>query len=277
MFTGFILALREGLEAALLIGIIFSILGKKGDTGSKKWVWLGTLVGVLVSAAVAIILTIIHVSLEGTAEKLFEGFSMLLAAVILTWVIFWMRQESHKQTTALTSKVESKPSGKFNLFILAFVAVVREGVELSLFLLAAGGMANPTLVLLAALGGLAIAVLLGWLWTKTTSKVTLQKFFALTNILLVIFAAGLLSRAAHEFIELGWLPALVDPLYNISQFIPSTSAFGKFLGSLFGYSSTPALAETLIYLIYLIVISIISFCAPRRATMNQKRSGFHPN
>jgi high-affinity iron transporter len=258
MLTGFILALREGLEAALLIAIVFSILTKKDENGLKKWIWLGSAAGLVASFAAAIILTLIRVSLTGTAEILFEGFSLLLAAIILTWVIFWMRGESRKQTNRLITKVESA-SNKFNLFGLAFLVVVREGVELSLFLLAAGTLANPILTLLAALGGLAAAVLLGWLWTRSTRRFSLQKFFTLTNILLVIFAAGLLSRAAHEFIEVGWLPALVEPLYDISRVIPANSALGEFLGSLVGFNPAPALAETLTYAIYLVGIIAISF------------------
>ncbi len=258
MFTGFILSLREGLEAALLIAIIFSILTKKDENGLKKWIWLGSAAGIAASLATAIVLTLIRVSLTGTAEVLFEGFSLLLAAVILTWVIFWMRGESRKQTTRLITKVESA-SNKFTLFGLAFLVVIREGIELSLFLLAAGTLANPFLTLLSALTGLAVAVLLGWLWMRSTRRVSLQKFFALTNILLVIFAAGLLSRAAHEFIEVGWLPALVEPLYDISRVIPANGALGEFLGSLVGFNPTPALTESLVYVFYLIGIITISF------------------
>lgn len=273
MFSSALLSIREGIEAALVVGIVLSVLNKSGRAKSSRWVWIGVLAALLVSVAVSLVLTAARFELEGTAEKIFEGTSLLLAAALLTWMILWMKSNSRQQSAIIQQKLSQADSQKaiwWTLFWLTFIAVVREGIELALFLLASGMNQAPWQTWAGAALGLAIAVLLGWLWFSSTRNLSIVAFFTITNILLVFFAAGLYSRAAGEFIELNWLPGLVNPIYDISKVFNSDSGIGSVLQSLFGYSSMPALTQTLIYTASLVILFLLLFLGSRNLQQRSK-------
>lgn len=278
MLTSAILSIREGVEAALVLGIILSILAKSSRRGVFRWVWLGTLAAILTSIIVSVALTAARLELEGTAEKIFEGVSLLLAAALLTWLIFWMKSNSQNQNENIQlklSRVETDLPIGWTLFWLAFIAVVREGIELALFLLAIGANQSPWQIWAGAVLGLALAAFLGWLWFRSTRNLSMRTFFSVTNILLIFFAAGLYSRAAGEFIELNWLPGVINPVYNISNILDSSKGVGSVLSSLFGYSSMPALTQTLVYLVSLAILFVLMIVGTRRkpVTSGQSMSG----
>lgn len=267
MLSSALLSIREGVEAALVAGIILSVLNKSGRSKSSAWVWWGVIAALLVSVAVSVALTLARFELEGTAEKIFEGVSLLLAAGLLTWMIFWMKANARQQSTAIHQKISlagSNQNIRWTLFWLTFVAVVREGIELALFLLASGIKQAPLQTWAGAVLGLAIAALIGLLWFSSTRNLSISTFFTVTNILLVFFAAGLFSRAAGEFIELNWLPGLATPLYDISRFFSSETGIGSIFQSLFGYTSSPALTQTLVYSASLIILFILLFIGARK-------------
>lgn len=265
MLPTFLLSLREGLEAALIIGIVLGALTKIRRDDLSSAVWLGTLSAIGVSILTAVLLTSFGMSLEETAEQIFEGITMLIAAGILTWMIFWMRKQARFLKSELEAGVNkaAASTGKRAMFWLAFVAVVREGVELALFITAAffaGDQSQVTTNIIQTLAGtilgLGTAALLGWTLFATTVRLDLRRFFQVTGILLILFAAGLVAHGIHEFNEVGWIPVVVEHIWDVNSIIDETSLGGQLLRTLFGYNGNPSLTEMIAYFAYLIVVSI---------------------
>jgi len=261
----FLLSLREGLEAALIIGIVLGALARIRRTDLAPAMWLGVLSAVAVSIVTAIVLTTLGLSLEGKAEQVFEGVTMFIAAGILTWMIFWMSKQARFLKGELESGVSKAvaTTGRRAVFWLAFVAVVREGVELAIFITAAffaGSSAqltgNVVQTLAGTILGLGTAALLGWTLFATAVRLDLRKFFQVTGILLILFAAGLVAHGVHEFNEAGIIPAIVDPIWNLNTFVNEDSLLGQLLETLFGYNGNPSLTEMIAYFSYLIIVSI---------------------
>ena len=277
MLAAMLLALREGLEAALIIGILIGALVKLQRQELKPAVWLGILAAGLVSLLVGIMLTAIGRGLEEPGEQIFEGMAMLLAAGVLTWMIFWMQGHAQGMKASLEQNVSAASLNKpyLSLFLLAFLTVIREGVELSLFLTAAMFATDAQQILLGAGLGLALAGLLGWLIYASTIQFNLRRFFRITSFLLLIFAAGLIAHGVHEFNELGWIPPIIDPIWNINHLLDEHSGVGQVLKALFGYNGNPSLTEALAYAGYLVLIALAlrtmrTSQAHPRAVMTQK-------
>ncbi len=258
MFPAFLLSLREGLEAALIIGIVLGTLRKINRPDLKAAVWLGTFIAILVSLLVGGGLTFLGFSLEGRAEEIFEGATMLLAAGILTWMIFWMNRQSQSLRLGLEKEVRQAAarSGRVAVFGVAFLAVVREGVELALFLTATVFVVSSPLTLLGALFGLGAAVFLGWLFFTAVVRLNLRLFFRTTGLLLFLFAAGLVAHGVHEFNEVGWIPPVIAPVWDINPWLDEDSWVGQILKVLFGYNGNPSLTEVAAYGIYLVIVLV---------------------
>lgn len=253
MLPAFLLSLREGLEAALIIGIVLGALRKINRPDLKPAVWLGVILAALVSLLTGGLLTALGVSLEGQAEKLFEGLTMLLAAGVLTWMIFWMNQQGRSLNSELESGVRRAAAvgaSRRVLFGLAFLAVAREGVELALFLTAAAFALESGGALPGALLGLTVSFLLGWLLFSAMLRLDLRRFFQMTSILLILFAAGLVAHGIHEFNEAGWIPPIVEQVWDVNPWLDENSTAGSILKALFGYNGNPSLTEVLAYLTY---------------------------
>jgi len=258
MLSSFLLALREGLEAALIIGIVLGTLRKMGNTRFLGSVWFGVGSAALASVAVALILNAVGTSFSGRGEEIFEGITMLLAAGVLTWMIFWMRAQASTMQVGLQANVkQATQSGEGRtLFMVAFLAVMREGIELALFLTAAAAASTQQQALMGALLGLTGAVVLGWMLFATTVRLNLQRFFQVTSVLLILFAAGLVAHGVHEFNEVGWIPAVVEHLWDVNPILSETSTLGLMLKALFGYNGNPSLTEVLAYFLYLATVML---------------------
>lgn len=256
MFSSYLLSLREGIEVALLIGITLGTLRKLERPQLVPVVWSGTISAVVISLITAIILNRIGLSLEGDAEKIFEGITMLVAAGVLTWMIFWMRRQARTLRVGLETDIRWAVlhSGKKALFIVAFVAVLREGIELALFLTSATMTSTVQQTLLGSVLGLSTAIILGWVLFVTTIKLDLRRFFDLTGILLILFAAGLVAHGIHEFNVVGWVPPIIEPVWDINFIIHENSVLGSMLKVVFGYNGNPSLSEVLAYLTYFAAI-----------------------
>lgn len=256
MLPGFVLSLREGLEAALIIGIALGVLRKLGRQNLNSMIWIGALSAMIVSILTAVGLNWIGAEFKGQGEQIFEGITMLLAAGALTWMVFWMRRQSKTMRSDVEQGVNLaiQGKGKRALFFLAFLAVVREGIELVLFLLAARLNSNPFQEFLGVALGISSAVLLGWVIFTTTRRLSLVRFFQSTNILLALFAAGLVGLGIREFNEIGWIPALIDHVWNLSRIIPDDSSLGLLLKALIGYNSNPSLSQVIAYFGYFVVL-----------------------
>jgi len=255
MLPSYILSLREGLEASLIIGIVLGALRQMQRRDLAASVWLGAGIAALVSLTTAILLIRLGLEMKDPGEAIFEAITMLLAAGILTWMIFWMSQRTRDLKNCLEAGVQrASLTGKWSLFGLAFIAVLREGVELALFLTAAVFNSNAHLTWLGALLGLGTAVLLGWLLFATTIRVDLRRFFQGTGLLLILFAAGLVAHSIHEFNELGWIPSVIEHVWNLNPILSDQSVFGQVLAALFGYNGSPSLTEALAYALYFGVV-----------------------
>jgi high-affinity iron transporter len=253
----FLLSLREGLEAALIVGIVLGALKRLGRRDQALSVWLGVGVALAASLLAAIGLDAIGAEFEGAAAQVFEGVTMLLAAGVLTWMIFWMQREGAAINQRLTADVRAatgRGRTRASLFLLAFLAVFREGIELALFLVAATFATSALQTVVGAAAGLLLAAGLGYLMFAGSIRLNLKLFFRATSLLLVVFAAGMLAYGVHELVEAAVLPALVEPLYNISPILSDQAGLGLLLKALFGYNSNPALLETLAYIAYFVVI-----------------------
>lgn len=256
MFSSFLLALREGTEAALVIGIVLGALRKIGRADCVQVVWAAVLSAVVTSVLAAIVLHAVGWSLAGPAEPIFEGGTLLVAAGLLTWMIFWMARQSRELKTGLEAGVRQAVGtpGRRGVFALAFVAVAREGVELAIFLTASAFEAGTAQTIGGSLFGLATAAVFGWLLFACASRLDLTLFFRATSALLLFFAAGLVAKGVHEFNEIGWIPAVVDPVWNTASILGEQSLLGGALKTLFGYSSHPTLTALAAYLAYFVVI-----------------------
>ncbi|MFZ1467225.1 MAG: FTR1 family protein [Anaerolineae bacterium] len=256
MLPAFLLALREGLEAALIVGIVLGVLRKLGHNREQVSVWQGAVAAIAVSLVAALLLYAVGLKMEGSAEQIFEGVTMLLAAAILTWMIFWMQTQGRRINRELETGVRQAVSGMggnkghWALFSVAFIAVLREGIETALFLTATTFTAGGQATLLGALLGLSAAAALGYILFATTRQLNVKRFFQVTSVLLILFAAGLVAHSIHEFNEVGWIPAVVEHLWDTNGLLDENSGLGLILKALFGYNGNPSLTEVLGYVVY---------------------------
>ncbi len=263
--AAFLLSLREGLEGVLIVSILLVTLRRLGRGYLARYVWLGTGVAVVVSLVLAVGLRFADAELGGRAEPIFEGVTLLLAAAMLTWMIFWMQREGSRVRVALSTgvaqavntsphAVDGPDAGRLALFAIAFLAVVREGIELALLLVAAAFNAGTTSVLIGTALGLTAAVALGVLLSAGVVRLDLKRFFGVSGVLLLVFAAGMVTLGVHELVEAAVLPGLVDPVWNLSAVLPADSVIGQLLKTLLGYDPAPSLTAVLAYAGYLVAV-----------------------
>lgn len=260
MFASFLLSLREGLEAALIIGIVLAALRKMGRSNLSSAVWQGALVAVAASVLAGLALNWLGAEFEGRAEEIYEGAAMLLAAILLTWMVIWMSRQVAGLQAELEAGVQKAFAGEANrwaLFGLALLAIGREGFELVLFLTAVQMTSNPMQTWLGAALGLVSAIALGWLFFVSTRRMNLRQFFRVTNLLLVLFAAGLVAHGVHEFNEAGVIPAGIEHVWNVNPILDEKGTVGQLLTALFGYNGNPSLTEILAYVLYLLGITVL--------------------
>jgi high-affinity iron transporter len=208
-----VVMLREGFEASLIVGIVLAFLDRTGRREGFWPVWVGAAAAIAISAGVGALLFAIGAELEGRSEALFEGATMLLAAALLTWMIFWMRRQARTIRKELEQQVEHAlaKGSAVALGLVAFVGVLREGVETAFFLFGTFEGTNVMVSAISAVVGLAAAVALGYLFYKGASRLDLRRFFTITSVLLLLFAGWLLAQGLHELEEAGLLP-VSEPL-----------------------------------------------------------------
>ena len=263
MGAAFVIALREGIEAALIVSIVLAYLKQLGRSDRSHLVWWGTGLAVALSALVGTIIFSVGAEFEGTAEGVFEGLVTLTAVGVLTWMIFWMRRQGARIKSELQQKVDTAlTAGGLALAAIAFFAVLREGVETALFLFAAaegtavegGGVAAQ---LLGAMLGLGLAVVLGVLLYRGGIRMNLRTFFKVTGVILVVVAAGLFAYSVHELQEAGWLPFLESPAFDLSATLPDDEGVGAVLRGLVGYNADPGVLEVVAWAAYLVIVGTL--------------------
>lgn len=203
-----IVMLREGFEASLVVGVILAFLNRTGHRDAFAAVWAGTAAAAAVSAAVAALLVAVGVELEGTAEAAWEAATMLVAAGLLTWMIFWMRRQARTIRRQLEAQVERAllTGSAVGLALVAFVGVLREGLETALFLVGSFEGTNRLVSSLGAAAGLCGAIALGYLFYRGSDRLDLPRFFRFTSGLLLLFAAYLLANGLHKLSATGVMP-----------------------------------------------------------------------
>jgi high-affinity iron transporter len=262
-FGGLITGLREGVEAALIVSIVLAYLARTGNARHFSRIWLGTGAAILTSIAAGVLLFVTVGDLPEPYEQVFEGGTLLLAAAVVTWMLFWMRRQSASVRGHLHAQLERVLSegGLWSLVALAFTAVIREGIETSLFLVgqvtAAGQGTGAIGVLLGALTGLGLAGVLGFAFYRGSRRLNLATFFRWTGLVLVFLAAGLLGSAIHEFAEIGLISIGAQTAFDINNVLPHESGFGQFLAAMFGYTSRPEVIRLVLQLSYLAIVLVL--------------------
>ena len=268
MLESFLITSRETLEASLVVGIVFAYLNRTNNRNYKKTVYYGIVFGILASLLAALAFTVIAGGFEGKAEAIFEGTTMLIGAFLLTTMILWMMKQRHiaKEIESKVEKHLMKTEPLFShvgIFLLIFIAIVREGVETVIFLNALN-YANGV-HFIGGLLGIGIAIVVGYLFFMSVKKINLKRLFNVSSILLILFAAGLVAHGVHEFEEAGAFNPIIEHVWDINPAAPLAAqgiypalhekgALGSFLTGLFGYNGNPSLLEILSYMFYLVVI-----------------------
>lgn len=257
MLPSYVLSLREGLEAALIVGILLGGLRQIRRPDFVPAVLLGTSSAAAVSILIAVVLTRFGLELEDPAEAVFEGFMMFSAAGLLTWMIFWMNRQARFLKGNLEAEIQhASKTGERAIFLVAFTAVLREGVELAIFLTASVFATNAEQTMLGGFLGLGTAILLGWSIFATIVRLDWRRFFQVTSVLLILFAGGLVVNGAHELSEVGWIPPIVEHIWDVTAIVHADSWLGQFLGALFGFNPKPSLAEMIAYVLYFVITGI---------------------
>ena len=253
MLSNFLVGIREGLEAALIVGILIAYIVKVGNRKHLAAVWAGVAVALTLSFATGGFLSFTSAELSERGEQLFAGTTSLVAVGLVTWMVFWMKSAARGLREELHGKVSTAlTTGPLTLALAAFFAVVREGLETAVF--AYANFRTATSNSAPALGltiGLLAAIALGWLIYRRAITINLSKFFTLTGVALVVIAAGVLAYGVHEFQELGWLPGVDSFAWDLSALIPTTSIVGSFLSGTIGFDPSMSWLQLLIWIGYL--------------------------
>ncbi|MHA1708010.1 MAG: FTR1 family iron permease [Candidatus Heimdallarchaeaceae archaeon] len=262
--ASFLITLRETIEASLIIGILLVYVTKINQKKLKRQIWLGTIMGVVFSAIIAVIFQLVLGGFE-QFEQIFEGSIMILVSLLLTWMIVWMMNVGKNIQKNIEGKIEMaiKEQQKYGLFSLALISVLREGIEMVLFLSGVTAVEESYITVLwsGVLGILvAIGIAIGIFYYG--KKINLRAFFLITGVILIVIAAGMFTYGVHELQELGffgpdthWLQKIV---YDISGTLnDETNELGKFLRTLLGYQDKPTWLELIMYISYYLSVGII--------------------
>lgn len=265
MFASYLIGLREGLEAALVVSVLVAFLVKSGRKDRLPHVWGGVGAAVVLSVGFGALLTFTAARLEYTGQELFEAITSLLAVVFVTWMIFWMRRAARALSKELRGRLsEALELGWVAVVVMAFLTVAREGLETALLFFASVQGATASAQPLVGISlGLVTAVLIGWGIYRSTVTINLTRFFTWTGILLVLVAAGIFKYAVHDFQEAGVLPGLSTYAFDISAVLPADSWYAALLTGMFNITPQPSVAEVVAWAAYLLP-TLFLFLRPQR-------------
>ncbi len=266
MFSSFLIGLREGLEAALIVAILVAYLVRTGNGHAVRRVWLGVAAALVVSILIGIALVLIDESLGETVEPAFAGTMSLLAVGLITWMIFWMATRARGISAHLHGEMDrALATSTVAVAFVAFVAVVREGAETALFLWAGINSAGSTVApLLGALLGLATAVALGFVVYRGAVRLNLGRLFTWTGAALVIVAGGVLRYAVHEFQEIGWLPGEDNVAFDVSGTFAPDGVVATIVRGLVNLVPTMTWLEVVAWFAYVVPTLILFFWVIRK-------------
>lgn len=265
MLSTFIIALREGLEASLIVGILVAYIVKTNRKNYLKPLWTGVISAIIASVGLGAFLTFTSVSLTDRGQELFAGVTSFIAVALVTWMVFWMKRTARNLRNELQGKMDAAVSaGPLALAGAAFFAVIREGLETSLFVYTNFQSVADTTSSVAGLTlGFAVSITLGYLIYKSSIKLNLSKFFTYSGVALIIVAAGVLSYGVHEFQELGYLPGPDAFVWDVTSFIAKDSILGASLSGTIGFDTTTSWMQLGVYVMYLGAVLVPYLSKPR--------------
>ncbi|WP_380164938.1 iron uptake transporter permease EfeU [Jannaschia sp. R86511] len=270
MFATYLIGLREGLEAALVVSILVAYLVRSGRRHLLGSVWAGVGFAAVVSLGFGFALTFGPRGLTFEAQEVIGGTLSIVAVALVTWMIFWMASAARSLSGGLREQVDRAAElGRGSLAGVAALAVGREGLETALFLWAATRAtardADPSAApLLAALLGILTAVVLGWLFYRGTLTIDLSRFFTWTGAFLVVIAAGVLAYGVHDLQEAGVLPGLDTLAFDVSAYVPPTSWYGTLLKGVLNFSPATTVLEAVVWVAYLVPVMTLFLLRSRR-------------
>jgi high-affinity iron transporter len=257
MVDAFVIFLREGIEASMIVAILLAYLDRAGQRRYFRDVFVGVAAALVLAAGggVAAYLTI-RTYAGSRVQTIFETVTFVVAAAILTYMTFWMRRHSRTMSSELRARAEAAlgRGARAGLSLLAFQAVGREGLETVVFTLAIAFATSAGHVLIGGAAGLVVAALIACLIYRLGKQLNLGAFFTTVGALLMVFAAGLLADAVENLQQLGWLPFLRQPLWNTGGVLSEDSTLGDIVHSFFGYASKPTVLQAVVYVLYLAVV-----------------------
>ena len=271
MLGNFVIGLREGLEAALIVSILFTYLVRTDRMHLKRYVGYGVGAAVAVSVLIATALQQMSTSLSEKVEPVFAGTVSIMAVAFVTWMIFWMKRSARSISGDLRARLDSAASGgAMAVTAMAFFAVVREGAETAVFFWAAAHASQDvTSSLLGLCLGIALSVGLGIAFFKSAIRLNLTSFFKSTGILLAVVAAGVLTYAIHEFQEIGWLPGEEAIWLNLTSVLPDGSILSTVMAGLFNVTATTSALQVVAWVAYVVVVLAL-FLRPAPAVVEKQ-------
>jgi len=253
VLSTFIIALREGLEASLIVGILVAYLSKTGRLHLRRALWSGVVLAIAVSLALGAILSFTSRELPAHGEEIFAGVLAVLAVALVTWMVFWMKRTARNLRHELENKVDQAVHiGTFAIATTAFVAVAREGLETSLFLYTNFKTVKTSMApSIGLVLGLTAAIGLGFLIYQRTISVDLGKFFKITGVALIIVAAGVLANGVGDLQSASWLPGGGANAWSVDKWLAPNSLPASILAGSVGFSTTTTWLQVGVWTIYL--------------------------
>ncbi|MFI5766304.1 iron uptake transporter permease EfeU [Streptomyces sp. NPDC051563] len=267
MFSNYLIGLREGLEASLVVCILIAYLVKTGNKDKLTPLWLGVGLAAALSLAFGAGLEFGTQELTFKAQEAIGGSLSIISVGLVTWMVFWMKRTARNMKSELQGKLDAALAmGTGALVTTAFLAVGREGLETSLFVWrsvhAAGNGAGP---LIGVLLGIGSSIVLGWLFYRGALTINLSKFFTWTGAMLVVVAAGVLAYGVHDLQEADFLPGLANKAFDISETIAPDSWYGTLLKGTFNFQPDPTVLQAVVWALYLVpVLALFLVGSPAR-------------
>ncbi|WP_291049335.1 iron uptake transporter permease EfeU [Herbiconiux sp.] len=274
MLANYLIGLREGLEAALVVGILIAYVRRIGRKDVLARLWIGVGLAVLVALTLGAVLTFGTYGLTFEAQEAIGGSLSIIATGFVTWMVFWMLKTSRDLKGTLQSDIDKALVGAgWGLVLVAFLSVGREGIETALFIWAAvQATGETTLPLIGAALGIVTAVVLGWLIYRGMLRINLSKFFAWSGGFLILVAAGVLSYGVHDLQEAGILPGLNSLAFDVSAIVPPDSWYGTLLKGTVNFSPATTWLEMTVWLAYFIPTMTLFILAVRRGPSKPART-----
>jgi high-affinity iron transporter len=269
MLANFLIGLREGLEASLVVSILATFLVKSGHRDRLKLVWIGVVSALVVAAAGWGLLQFVTAltAKSFTAQETIGGVMSIIAVGFVTWMIFWMRKASRSIAKELRERMgQALEVGARAVVILAFLAVFRESIETAFIVYASAATATTAVPFVGVLLGLATSVLLGVAIYRGAVRINLAVFFKWTGAVLIVVAAGIFAYGFHDLQEANIIPGLQHLAFDISHIVPPDSWYGVLLKGIFNFNPAPTVLEAVAWVAYLVPVLVLYFRPVKTST-----------